>query len=956
MARRGRFGRSGTSQNLTMLVYQLLKQQMQDEIEAILQAYETNMKDGKYTSQFNGQNVDGQFVIDYYKQMLAGFPPGTTEYETINSRLKEFERQYRTDVQNLIINAMNNGTQIDFGLLGNDFQNKGISEVTVSDLAGWADQEIADLIANGETEQADKLSGAVFVAKFNVANDGKDAAYKRGEITAAEYASWLGKQAQSSLDAGMTESSEAYRQIMSLQAGMLKTARTEGRVEAYNNYTSTMNSLMNRLDTAATKLFDKYKSLGGIHSATIDGLIAANGGDAYKALQALADARKKGDPELGAIYGAIFNEMATDPEEMAFGDAVNEVTSRFVQMQDNGFSGVSPDDVGKLNDTVDAIIAGNNEFVANSGISFNSGTGQAAVSTLYKDLRAAGAYAVQEGVQQDIISGQPSLVLDAFKKFGSMISGVDTTGYEWLVGMSQGKFSAQLIGPEQRDWFTPGQLQDGYITQDEFDSAVMSRPYNEGELIRWIDAIAVNATKLLPFPGASGAADVSANSAIKGFLDAMVHDAVIKNGGTMVVQPSGVMAVSANSKNPGGYNMSRTVMLPTGSDGKVRFAKAIPLQIMQDAPQNNPEPYNFPTSIQVFNTGGNAGANNTFMVIEGSQGQSHQVPWYQGKKWLEAIGIVVDDASFHTPGEYGASIFIRADDLKSSNPGQWTEAFKNFDNPASDWFWGKSTAGNGLGIIGVNENTVSSTYNYGLIGKQEYLDSVITGILSNGRDSILAAATELAKKEGREVDRDHINRAAFEMIPFLPKSNNTNLFDLPLLMKNPKITSAFNTWFSGIKAGSGLTTMQPGAIPNPSLFPNYNPASTYNPPGTGNPLTSGNPNWKWKPETQVPAQPQGGGQGFNPMNVIGGLVSGVSSFLGEAFKNKPAMVQKLPQITSKPATTASTPTVKVSSYTTGYAKPATQTTPTYGIRPTTTKPTNVVKADVPNPTYTRGIF
>lgn len=937
---------------MTMLVYQLLKQQMNEEIDAIIRAYNTNMKDGRYTSQFNGQNVDGEFVISYYKQMLAGFPPGSTEYETINSKLKEFEQDYATDVQNLIINAMNNGTQIDFGLLGSRFQNKGISEVTVSDLSGWADQEIADLIANGETEQADKLSGAVFIARFNVSNDGKDAAYKRGEISAAEYASWLGKQAQDSLAAGMTESSDAYRQIMGLQASMLKVARTEGRTEQYNNYVNTMNSLMNRLDSSATKLFNKYKELGGIYASQIDSLIAANGGDAYKAMMALADSRKSGDDEFSAIYGSIFNEMGTDPEELGFATAVNEVTTKLNQMRDKGFSGIDPDDVQKLNDTVDALVAGNNSFVANSGISFNGGAGQAAVSGLYRDLKAAGAYSVQSGVQQGIISGQPSLVMDAFKKFGSALSGVDTTGFEYLVGFANGKFSTQLIGPAERAWFTESQLSDGYITQDEFDSAVGSRPFNEGELTRWIDGIAVNATKVLPFPGASGAADVSANSVVKAFLDSMVHDTVVRNGGTMVVRPDGLMSVSANSSNVDGYNMARTVMLPAGADGKIRFAKSIPLQIMADEPMKNPDPYNFPVTIQVFNTGGNAGADNTFMVIEGSQGQSHQIPWYQGKKWLEKIGIVVDDTSFHTPTESGSSIFIRADDMKSSNPDQWTEAFRNFDNPASQWFWGKTTTGNGLGIISVNENTVSSTYNYGLIGKQGYLDNVISGILSNGREAILAAATELAKKDGKEVDRDYINRAAFGMIQFMPTSNNTSVFDIPLLMKNPKITEAFNTWYPNVKAGSGSTTVNPAFEVDRKAFPNYVESPSY---GQQFP-TDRNPNWKWKPASK----PEGSGKGFNPMDAIGGLVNSVSSFLGEAFKNKPLMVQTPPTVAAKPAASPSTPSVKVSSYTTGYAKPTATPLSTYSLKPTpsttTPKPqTAVTKATPTNPTYTRGV-
>ena len=164
MARRGKFGRSGTTQNLTMLVYQIMKDQMETEIRNILDAYKANMEAGTYVSQFNGQNVDSEFVINYYESMLAGFPPGSTEYQTVMSKLESFREQARTDIQNLVINAMRDGSQIDFGLLGSQFSNKGISEVELSDVRGWADQEVADLIADGNTVQADKLRSAVFVA------------------------------------------------------------------------------------------------------------------------------------------------------------------------------------------------------------------------------------------------------------------------------------------------------------------------------------------------------------------------------------------------------------------------------------------------------------------------------------------------------------------------------------------------------------------------------------------------------------------------------------------------------------------------------------------------------------------------------------------------------------------------------------------------------------------------
>lgn len=939
MARRGRFGRSGGSQNLTMLVYQLMKQQMQDELEAILKAYETNMAAGIYEAQFNGQNVDGEFVLSYYRQMLAGFPPGSTEYETINSRLQAFEERYRTDVQNLIINAMNNGTRIDFGLLGSGFQNKGISEVELSDVQSWADQEIADLIANGQQEQADKISGVVFVAKFNVENDGKSAAYSRGDISASEYAKWLSGEMQGALDAGLTTSSEAYRQIMKLQASMSKTATENGQVEAYNNYVNRINSLQNRLDGAATKLFDKYKQLGGIHAASIDALIAANNGDAYAAFQYLAKVRgSQEDPVYGAIYGAIFDQLGTDPEEMGFADAVFEVNSILNSMQDQGFKGVKPEDREKLEDALQGVIAGNNSFVVQSGISFSGTAGQTAISTLFKDLKGAGAYSVQEGIQQDLVSGHPDLVRDAFKRFGQLASSIDTTGYEYLMAFAQGKFSAELIGPEQKSWFTQSELSDGYITDQEFERAVGSRPFNEGELTRWIDGIVVHATKGLPFPGAVGAGDTTANSIVKAYLDSRVHDIVVKNGGTMVVSPSGVMSVSTTSTDPGGQNMSRAVMLPAGSDGKVRFARAVPLEIHFDVDGDNPKPYNFPISIQVFNTGGNARGDNTFMVLSNGKGTSHQIPWYQGRKWLESMGYTIDDNQFHTPGENGAMILIsRETPIRDTQ--EWTERFKNFDNPASQYFWGKTSAGNGLGIIDVNENTVSTTYNYGIVGNKNYLDSVIRGIISTGRESILAKATEMAAAEGREVTRDYINRAAFETIPFYSRADNTDILEMELLMRHPTISNTFNSWYSNIKPGR--IPMVTDAAGRPVM--GTNPYSGG--PNAGNELMNDIKSfWDNLGKPQLPG-PQGKAP-TNPLDVIGSALSGVGGFLGEVFKNRPTMVSKPPQLNVKATTPQAVPPVKISSYTTGYTEPPKSTIKTTAIKPPTTGVTqNTVKTN-----------
>jgi len=949
MARRGRFGRSGTTQNLTMLVYQIMKQQMQDELQAILQAYETNMTAGTYESQFNGQNVDGEFVISYYEQMLAGFPPGSTEYETINSKLQQFRQQYRTDVQNLIINAMNNGTQIDFGLLGSAFENRGVSEVELSDLQGWAGQEIADLRANGDVEQADKLSGAVFVAKFNVENDGKVAAYYRGDITAGQLASWLGTQLDEALSSGLTESSEAYREILKQQASALKTARTEGQAKQFENYQNEIGGLQSRLTRFAKNLFDKYREMGGVHSADIDSLIAQNGGDAYKALVALASERTDGESAYSGIYANIFSEMGTDPQELQLAEGIAEVQARLDQIDQNGFSGVSTEQRTQLQNLLDGTGALNRQFIATSGISFNTTAGQTLVTSLYKDLVAAGVYQQGAGTMENVIGGHPDLIQEAYRKFVAGAGNVDMYGYEFMRGFAEGKFSTGLLSQEARGMFSSEQLADSFITKEEMFAALDKNPMALPELTQWIDQVSSYSTRNLPFPGAPGAAAMTVNSMIKTMLDSFAAQYVLeRQGGTMVVQPNGLISTTTDARRPDGMGLARTVLLPPGPDGKARMAKAIPLTITSNETTSGvgPAPVDFGKSVQIFNTGGNPSATNTFMVIEGKNG-SYQIPWYVGKKLLEAADYVINDDNFQRNTQEGFGIFVTSN---PTNNELRNNVLNNFDNPASEFFIGKTTAGNGLGLINVNENTLSSIRNYGIIGATNLIDGVVSDILSKGRDQILSQATALAKAEGKEVDRDYINRAAFALMPYYVKSDNTFTLEMPLLMSHPKITGAFNQWYAGIKPGSGVNVAVPGTTVNKDLFPNYNPASTYN----NQFPTDRNPDWKWQPQTG----PSSKAPGFDPLKGIGDILGGVGSFLGEAFKNKPAMVeQKAPPITTagiKPVT--STPKVITPSYVTGYTAPPPSKVNTN--KPTTATTNNagtgVGTSSVWNTTYNKG--
>ena len=89
--RRARFRRatSGT-QNLTLLIYNILKEQQAAQKSALLSAFEANMASASYDSSYGGQPVDRSAVEAWYAQAIAAYPEGTTERDRLSAELAEF--------------------------------------------------------------------------------------------------------------------------------------------------------------------------------------------------------------------------------------------------------------------------------------------------------------------------------------------------------------------------------------------------------------------------------------------------------------------------------------------------------------------------------------------------------------------------------------------------------------------------------------------------------------------------------------------------------------------------------------------------------------------------------------------------------------------------------------------------------------------------------------------------
>lgn len=89
--RRARFrkAQAGT-QNLTLLIYNILKEQQAAQKSAILAAFDANMDSGTYSATYGDQAVDRAAVEAWYAAAMAAYPPGTTERDRLQAELISF--------------------------------------------------------------------------------------------------------------------------------------------------------------------------------------------------------------------------------------------------------------------------------------------------------------------------------------------------------------------------------------------------------------------------------------------------------------------------------------------------------------------------------------------------------------------------------------------------------------------------------------------------------------------------------------------------------------------------------------------------------------------------------------------------------------------------------------------------------------------------------------------------
>lgn len=938
MARQGKFGRSGTTQNLSMLVYQLLKEQMQSELQNILTAYQTNMKAGRYSAQFNGQNVDGQFVLNYYQSMLAGFPPGSSEYETMRSQLASFEQQYKTDVQNLAIDSMNNGTKVDFGLLGNAFPNRGIDEVTLSDVRGWSEEAIAELEASGDVTQADKIKGAVFIAGFKVERDGKETALTNGEISYASYANWIGTQMNAALSAGLTKDSEAYRDLMKLHASAKKEAKKDGEAKAAEGYDKALRGALSDVDKAAEAILaaydGPYKDDLGRLWATVD---MNSLSPSYDLIKNLATLKAKGG-EDAQLYESLMQSVGVSNLDELFAQAVVESNDKVSALLEQGFGATDPKNAGAFLVLAKTLQGGGLAFLSSSGVEFTSGAAKSAMDNLQTDLTAAGAsFQPNEDRTVTVRGGHPDLVIASLSGLKEVLGDKASETYPWINDLAEGSINTgYLTGTifENADTNT-----DGKVSSEEFGALFASGEYRQKQIDDELNIVMSN-MRGEEIPGSK----LNPASLVYTFIDATYHKEALKAGSIMIVNERGTtMVTDWGDTQAGDRELLPAIVTVNGVDGIV-YVK--PTTIKQD---NNGQPQDMDLGltngleVSLYRLPGNytnkpGQMADGYVIIKGNMKDE------SGSSSVRSIKLTIDQFEVYARSVFGAEFDFNAfnNAQQDEAPEAYVsytgslagnkEAWENIANPNSDYY---------VGNISVDElnrpegprafpgfDPAELTFP-GVISQNKDVDRWLSDVIKDPK-ALGAAAQEIANQKrgaGATFDTKDLLDAALQGNGVVNNLSYTTVSSL--ISSNPLWQSMLSNNFPTVK--SAETPWAQGQRPTTPIK-GWN-APDYEVP-KGSPQDPRPPSERgkspWETDTSK-TKPEGSNKS---------IIDTIASFLGDAFRNNPSVVAPtVPKAGSAPENVTPKPsTPKI-----GSSSAPKSTTPTVDYtKPKTTKPASGV--------------
>lgn len=231
MARKGKFGRSAAgSQNLSALVYSLLKEERAAQEDTMITAYRTNMTSGTASGTFSSGGVTSSATANavrqwYLDQASAAAASGdSVGAARFRARAEEFRVQALADQERVLDRAYEEGSAVDLALFG----LSGTDKITAA-----LYEQIMTGISNDPamtTSDKQRMKGKMFTVAYDYANEQMVNGFNEKKYTALDLIRFYDKELKAALAAGLTETSKTYRQIQSARASAV--ARNSSDIEA----------------------------------------------------------------------------------------------------------------------------------------------------------------------------------------------------------------------------------------------------------------------------------------------------------------------------------------------------------------------------------------------------------------------------------------------------------------------------------------------------------------------------------------------------------------------------------------------------------------------------------------------------------------------------------------------------------------------------------------------------
>ena len=231
MARQGRFGRATAgSQNLSALIYSLLREERNDQEDTMIRSYRNNMRGGVSTNTFSSggttTSATAASVYQWYLSQaeLARQSGDNVGYNSLIQRAEEFRIAALGDQETLLSNAFANGTTIDFSLFG----GTGSGSLTLPQFESL----MTNLSNNPSLTDSDRsrIRLTLFTQQLNATAGALGREYDEGTKTANDLVAFYDKELERARAAGITTDSQIYQNLLNTRSKYIKA----GEIDAAN--------------------------------------------------------------------------------------------------------------------------------------------------------------------------------------------------------------------------------------------------------------------------------------------------------------------------------------------------------------------------------------------------------------------------------------------------------------------------------------------------------------------------------------------------------------------------------------------------------------------------------------------------------------------------------------------------------------------------------------------------